>query len=174
MMPPMRDFWVADLRANGELHSHAAYSYALLEQIPGVAEIIGTLSSHLYRQPDTFETPLPGGSGSLIFRWRASASSGTAGIATVRSGVALASISLLASGLEPQADVITLDAFQAHLVRQLHDSGFEPAFGLLRLRHRPLVATVTLTAPTDTRDSPVIALADRCFAAALFRYLHLV
>lgn len=169
----MREFWVADLRANGELHSHAAYSYALLERIPGAADLLGALSGALYRAPETFELRLPLEGSSILFRWRGSNTAATAGVATAWSGDALASISLLASGLDQQADSITLESFQSHLVRQLHDTGFEPGFGLLTLDHRPLVATVALARPSEPMDQLAIALADRCFAAALFRYHHL-
>ncbi len=53
----------------------------------------------------------------LVMRWRASAP--TAGIATLRAGGRLASVSLLASGKDAEADHITLDAFQRHLLTEL-------------------------------------------------------
>ena len=85
----------------------------------------------------------------------------------------LASLSLLCSGLDEQADALTLKAYQQHLMVELRDTGYEPAFGLMELRHRPLVATIPFFAPPDPTDQLLVALADRCFAAAYFRYLSL-
>src|SRR5205814_862441 len=102
------------------------------------------------------QAPLLMGWKDLTLRWKAVAP--TAGIATVRfddavstsSGQAqLASVSLLASGLDPDADQITLQAFQRHLLTELRDTGYEPAFALLDLRQRPLVATVAFASPPD-------------------------
>jgi hypothetical protein len=70
----------------------------------------------------------------------------------------------------PDADEITLHAFQRHLTHELHDTGFEPAFGLLELRERPLVATMTFHSPTDDVGRLTVAIADRCFAASYFRF----
>jgi hypothetical protein len=67
-----------------------------------------------------------------------------------------------------------LQAFQQHLLRELHDTGIEPAFGLLELKQRPLVATINFEQPIHTElDQLAAALADRCFAASYFRYQHL-
>src|SRR5207248_2028367 len=125
-----RSFTVADLTANGELRSRSAYDYPRLEQIPGAADFIGRFSSLLWRSPDEFDLNLEG-SAELRFRWKASAD--TAGIATLWCGKNLVSISLLATGLNPEADAITLQAFQQHLVRLLHDTGYEPSFALIDL-----------------------------------------
>jgi len=38
---------------------------------------------------------------------------------------------------------------------------------------RPLVAVVAFAAPPEQTDQVLVALADRCFAAAYFRYLNL-
>jgi hypothetical protein len=83
-------------------------------------------------------------------------------------------LSLLASGIDPEADRLTLDAFQKHLLRELRDTGFEPAFALMDLKQRPLVATINFKSPTEPADQLLTALADRCFAAAYFRKLGLV
>ena len=56
-------------------------------------------------------------------------------------------MSLLACGLDPSADKITLEAFQQHLLRELHDTGYEPAFALTEIEERPLVATINFAAP---------------------------
>lgn len=154
---------------HGDLQLKAEYDYASLEQIPIAAEMILTLATVLYRSPEEFETQLvrPG----MQFRWRASAES--AGIATVRYDATLASLSLLATGLDHDADAITLSAFQSHLLRQLHDTGIEPAFALMNLPERPLVATINFLSPPDEMDRMIVALADRCFAAAYFRYHQL-
>jgi len=168
----MKNFFVADLNAKGELKDVAPYSYSDLEQIPGAVDVITEMSTHLYRYPEGFEGPLLIGRKDLTLRWKAVAP--TAGIATVRFDDAqLASVSLLASGLNPEADQITLQAFQRHLLTELRDTGYEPAFALLDLRQRPMVATVAFASPPDPPRQLLVALADRCFAAAYFRYLQL-
>jgi len=161
-----KNFTVADLNVRGELQLKAQYDYASLEQIPMAAELIVMLATVMYRSPDAFEADIlrPG----LQFRWRASAE--TAGIATLRCDGQLASLSLLATGIDESADTITLTAFQNHLLRQLHDTGTEPAFALLDLPERPLVATINFLSPPEPDDRLAVALADRCFAAAYFRY----
>lgn len=154
---------------HGELQLKETYDYASLEQIPLASELIVELATSLYRSPDEFEIALAGRP--VSFRWKAVAD--TAGIGTVRCEGVLASLSLLASGRDQDADSITLAAFQSHLLRQLHDSGTEPSFALLNLPERPLSATINFRSPPDQRDRTVVALADRCFAAAYFRWLQL-
>jgi hypothetical protein len=166
----MRRFFVADLTSLGDLRSVAEYEYAQLERLAGASDLIVHLATHLYRSPQEFETTLPRRP-ELDFRWRASAE--TAGIATQRYRGELASLALLASGLNRDADRLTLDAFQKHLLRELHGTAFEPAFGLSDAPQRPLVAVVPFRAPDDPEDQLAVALADRCFAAAYFRYLNL-
>ncbi len=78
-------------------------------------------------------------------------------------------LSLLACGLDMQGDAITLQSFQAHLLHELHDSGIEPAFDLLSLNERPLIATINFRSPGSPAAQQVVALADRCFAASYFR-----
>lgn len=168
---PRRRFFVADLNAQGELRAEVEYRYEQLEQVPGAADLISTFSAAVWRSPQEFETPLLPGNRRLTLRWRASAA--TAGIATVRNGDDLASVSLLCSGLDEQADALTLGAYQQHLLAELRDTGYEPAFDLMELRQRPLVATVAFLAPPEKGDQLLVALADRCFAAAFFRYLSL-
>ena len=179
MTPP---FHVADITANGEVRALQEYEYALLEQIGGAADLIALFSTWLWRSPDEFELILPGGR--MRVRWRASSESSA--VATLRisqeSGVGwsgqpgedlgkgeLASIAVLLTGREAQADSITIAALQRHLVRELHDSGFEPAFGMLSLDQRPLVATLSLRAPDHRDDNLWFALWDRCLAASYFR-----
>jgi hypothetical protein len=166
----MANFHVADLTPRGDLVAAAEYAYDQLEQVPAAAELIVQLATHLYRSPEEFEAPLLP-SRNLTFRWRASAP--TAGISTVRHDGQLASLGLLASGLNRDADHATLAAFQSHLLHELRNTGFEPAFALMDLRQRPLVVSVPFHAPDDKADQLLLALADRCFAAAYFRYLHL-
>lgn len=170
-MTPVRRFFVADLNAKGELRSEAEYRYEQLEQVPGAADLISTFSAAVWRSPEEFETALHPRNRRLTLRWRASAA--TAGIATVRNAEDLASLSLLCSGLDESADSITLKAYQQHLLAELRDTGYEPAFGLMELRRRPLVATVGFLPPPDPTDQLLVALADRCFAAAFFRFLSL-
>ncbi len=163
-------FAVADLNVRGELQSIEDYAYQELERIPGAAEIIGQLSGALWKSPNTFQTFLPFGN-EIMFRWLASAP--TCGIATIRFGEELVSVSLVASGLDPAADRITFSAFQDHLLRELHDTGFEPAFALTELSPRPLIATINFNSPPDPTDRLTAGLADRCFAASFFRYHQL-
>ena len=163
-------FWVADLNAKGELHVEQQYTYDDLDQLPGTSELIAQFSSAIWRSPEEFEIQLSWTS-SLKIRWRASAP--TAGIATIRTGPELVSLSLLCTGINASADQITLQAFQRHLLAELHDTGFEPGFDLMDLTKRPLVATINFRSPDDPREQMVTALADRCFAASYFRYHHL-
>jgi hypothetical protein len=166
-----RRFLVADLDARGQLRSREMYNYGDLEKIPRAADLIAASSTALWRAPDTFElSPLAAGT-RVECRWRAVAPS--AGILTLRCAGELASLSLLVSGIDPDADRITLETFQRHLLQELHDTGYEPAFDLLNLAVRPMVATMNLRSPNDAADQITIALADRCFAASYFRYQHL-
>ena len=82
-------------------------------------------------------------------------------------------LSLLVSGLQAQDDRTTLQAFQQHLVRELHGTPYEPAFTLLDLHERPLIATFNFRSPPSAADQTLAALLDRCFAAAYFRKLGL-
>ena len=168
MRPAPGPFCVADLTARGELQLKAQYRYADLEQIPGAAELIGYFSGQIWRSPDEFEGPLPVHGTTLTFRWRSASPS--SGIATLRTGTRLASVSLLASGVSESTDNLTLETFQLHLLRELHDTGFEPAFALVELIERPLSATFNFQSPESQVDRVVAALADRCFAASYFRY----
>jgi hypothetical protein len=163
----MRVFTVADLNVRGELLAKAPYTYDSLEQVPAAAELITHFATLLWRSPDEFESPLPAPQRHLSARWRASAA--TSGIATFRAGQELASVSLLACGLDASADHLTLDAFQRHLLRELRDTSYEPAFALMDLHERPLIATINFTSPESEADRLAIALSDRCFAAAYFR-----
>jgi hypothetical protein len=162
------EFLVADLSVAGELQMRQAYTYPALEQIPAAAELILRCSTAIWRNPETFELPLLGAKGQLALRWSATAKA--AGIATIRHEDQLMSLSLLCCGKDGDADQITLQAFQSHLLRELHDTGVEPAFGLMDLRERPLLATINFRSPPDRAEQAVVALADRCFAAAYFRY----
>jgi hypothetical protein len=167
----MAHFWVADFNTRGEMRANMAYQYEKLEQIPGASSLIAQFSSSLWRDPAEFQTTI--GTGKLNLRWFASAPS--AGIATLRANGALASLSLLASGKNPDADTVTLQAFQTHLLRELHDTGIEPSFSLMELKERPVVATINFQQAIEGQlDQLVAALADRCFAASYFRYQHLV
>jgi hypothetical protein len=168
---PVRQFFVADLSVRGDVKAVADYHYDVLERIPGAADLIIHFATHLYRSPQEFETGLPHGGKRLGFRW--SASSDTTGITTLRQNGELTSLALLAAGLSPDADRLTLDAFQTHLLRELHGTPFEAAFGLRELDQRPLVAVVGFLTPPEQVDQLLVALADRCFAAAYFRYLNL-
>jgi hypothetical protein len=166
-----RHFFVADFDVRGDLRALAEYRYEDLERIPGAAELIVRFSTALYRSPQAFELALPSAKSETNFRWLASAD--TAGIATLRTAGQLTSLSLLASGLNPQSDHLTLEAFQTHLLRELHDTGVEPSFALMDLKERPVVATINFASPQDQVDQLIAALSDRCFAASYFRYQNL-
>ena len=165
-----RRFFVSDLSSLGDIKATSEYTYEQLEKIPGAADLIIHFATTLYRAPDEFEAHLPG-SRSLTYRWCASAP--TAGIATLRNNGALTSLALLASGINLDADHLTLEAFQKHLLRELHNTEFEPSFAMMEIKERPLVAIVPFEEPTGKVDQLLAALADRCFAAAYFRYLNL-
>jgi hypothetical protein len=178
--PGRGPFFVADLDVRGELRLLAEYRYEHLEQVPGAAELIGQFSSWLWQSPHEFEgalnelpLALGGAAGAaeplgLSVRWRSSSDS--SGIATVRWREELASLSLFASGKAAEADRLTFAAFQQHLLRELRDTPYEPAFALMDLEQRPLVATFNFTSPPELAPRAVTALADRCFAASYFRY----
>ena len=168
---PIRHFFVADLNLRGDLKATAEYRYDQLEQVPGAAELIVQFATQLYRTPEEFEIPMVRRSDRLLYRWRSS--SETSGITTLRNAGELASLAILASGINADADRLTLEAFQTHLLRELHGTQFEPAFGLREATDRPLVAVVAFAAPPEQADQVLVALADRCFAAAYFRYLNL-
>ncbi len=159
---------MADLDVRGDLKLSAEYRYELLQQIPDAAELIGQLAGALWKSPEEFEERLTHETGELLFRWRASAE--TAGIATLRSGEDLISISLLVCGRSADQDHLTLQAFQTHLLRELHDTGVEPSFDLMELEQRPLAATFNFHQPAEPSVQRIAALADRCFAAAYFRF----
>lgn len=165
-----KQFWVADLNAKGEVSLKEQYTYDVLQQIDPADTLIAEFATHLWRDPEGFDVKLPRSPG-MTMRWRPSAD--TAGIATLRCRGTLASVSLLASGIDRTSDALTLQAFQNHLVRELHDTGFEPAFDLVHLPDRPMIASVHFAPPDGPDERTAFALADRCFAAAYFRYLGL-
>jgi hypothetical protein len=164
-------FMVADLNASGELQFKSEYRYATLEQVPGAAELIGQISGALWHKPEEFEEALNPENPGLRLRWRSLSAS--SGIATVRFRDDLISVSLLCSGVSDEADRVTLETLQSHILRELRDTGFEPAFGLMELGERPLAATINFQSPSDPADRRLAALADRCFAASYFRFLGL-
>ena len=167
----MRRFFMADVNSLGELRALAEYRYETLEQIPGASDLIGTLSGEVWRSPQGFEVGLHPERPRLVLRWRATAP--TTGVATIWCGETAASVSIACSGLDEEADRITLQAYQRQLLLELRDTGYEPAFSLVHLRERPLLATINLATPEEDADKLLVALADRCFGAAFFRYLSL-
>ncbi len=168
---PMSPFFVADLNTRGELKRITPYDYASLERIAGASDLIGRCSGELWKSPEQMEVVLSDSGGTRL-RWRSTAAS--AGVATVRrAGGELVSVSLLAGGLNPDGEKTTLGVLQQHLVRELRQTPFEPAFDLIELKQRPLLATMTFSIAGDAAEQMVEALADRSFAAAYFRYLGL-
>ncbi|WP_428938557.1 hypothetical protein [Fontivita pretiosa] len=170
----MRGFTVVDLSPQGELRSTTHYDYPRLQCIEGAQDLLVAFTRELDGYIEQFELALPNSDGGLYFRWRACNPNGS-GIATLRHDGQTLAISLLAGGIDLEADLITLKSFQQHLVRELHDTGLEPAFGINQLWQRPLLVSVGLRAPGPQmpRDRWLFALADRCFAAAYFRLLGL-
>jgi hypothetical protein len=160
-------FSVADFGPAGDLRSNQPYTYALLEKVPGALDLLASFSMHLYRTPESFETTIDLGE-RLTLRFLAPAP--TAGLGTLRCDGALISLSLLATGLDPQADDVTLNALQKHLLRELRDTPHEPAFSLLSIPQRPLLATLVFADPPTPRAQHLAAIADRCLAASFFRY----
>jgi hypothetical protein len=162
-------FWVIDLTPTGEIRLRQDYEYQFLEKIPGAADLIALFSTRLWREPAQFDIALPGGR--LTLRW--SACSDSAGIAVLRDGGELASLSLLLCGQDPDADAAVKKSLQLHLVRELHDTGYEPAFDLMSISDRPLLASIHFRPPTQPEDQQLFALADRCFAASYFQKMGL-
>jgi hypothetical protein len=165
----MRSFWIVDLTANGEVRLKQEYEYRLLEEIPGAIDLITGFSTNLWRSPNEFVAHLPGGH--LQMRWRACSAS--TGIATLWYREELASLSVLLCGTERDHGADTLKPIQTHLLRELHDTGVEPAFDLMEIPERPLSATLNLRAPEEPGERLVFALSDRCFAASYFRMMGL-
>lgn len=166
---PMPSFYVADLTPQGELQLQAEYRYEDLEQLPGAGDLIGYFAGLFWRGEDEFTAQLPGG-----LKVRLSNPSSTTAIASLRQrDEKILSLSLLLTGLDADADQITLSSLQTHLLRELHDTPFEPAFSLLQIKARPLVASIHLAVPDDSQLHVTFALCDRCLAAAYFRYHHL-
>jgi hypothetical protein len=168
----MDPFFVADLNTQGELRQVTEYDYVSLELVPGAGDLIYRCSAELWKNPEEMEIPLSDAQKTFL-RWRSTADS--AGVATVRRASGdLVSLSLLAAGLDPNADATTLEVLQKHLVRELRQTPFEPAFDLIQIKQRPLVATMTFATGDHGEEKMIEALADRAFAAAYFRYLRLV
>lgn len=166
----MGAFHVADLTAQGELQLQAEYRYEELEQIPGAGEMIGHFSGLCWQSPGGFATDLDNG-----LSVRLTAPAPTTAIASLGENPDKhLSLSLLLTGLDAEADRLTLAALQTHILRELHGTPFEPAFALLQITARPLVASIHLALPTLRQADRTFALADRCLAAAFFRYHHLV
>jgi hypothetical protein len=169
--PVMRVFYVADLNPQGELRELTEYDYESMERVPGAAEVIARCSAELWKSPQEMEVALSETRGAWL-RWKATAES--AGLATVRCGGGdLVSISVLASGKDLRSDATTFTALQQHLVQKLRQTPYEPAFDLVQLPQRPLVATMTFAGQGPAEEQRLAALADRSFAAAYFRYLGL-
>lgn len=164
-----KDFYVVDLTGTGEMRLNERYEYEVLERIEGASELIGLCSSWLWRTPEEFETPLPGGA--LNLRWRSCSQS--SGLMTLRERDRLISLSVLLSGRGADDDLATIKPLQLHIVRELHDTGYEPAFDLMGLTERPLLASMNFAAPEGPADQRLFALCDRCFAASYFRKLGL-
>ena len=167
----MRGFTAIDLSPQCEVRLQARYEYDLLQRIDGAAELIGELAGEIWKSPEAFDARISATTEPLEVRWCASAN--TAGVLIIHDTRQTLSVSLLAAGLERAADMLTLAAFQKHVVSNLHDTGYEPAFDLIELWQRPLLATVGFRMPPTGPDRAVFAMLDRCFAAAYFRRLGL-
>lgn len=159
-------FWVADLDTKGQVTLSQEYDHDSLQSLDLAALMIAEFATYLWRDPAGFDIKIPGAH-LMEMRWRPSAD--TAGIATLRCRGKLTTVSLLACGINGQGDALTFQAFQNHLVRELHDTGYEPAFDLLDLPERPIVASFHFHMPEGALERSIFSLADRCFAAAYFR-----
>jgi hypothetical protein len=167
MRPPPGPFTIADLNARGDLQLKAEYRYADLEQVPGRRSSSGSSPGSSGSRPTSSRRRSRSTDDALVplavvvpeFRHRDPARGRRAGGGE-----------LLASGVNENTDTVTLETFQRHLLRELHDTGFEPAFALVQLTERPLSATFNFKSPDAHVDRLVAALADRCFAAAFFRF----
>lgn len=149
----MKPFYVADLTTQGELRQIAEYDYAALERIGGAIDVISRCSCELWKNPEEMEAQLSD-SGQTLLRWRSTAP--TAGIATVRrADQQLVSLSLLAAGHDPAADASTLQAAQTHIVRELRQTAFEPAFDLIHIKqhHWSQLSPSPTAAPTPSKWS---------------------
>ena len=166
-MPP---FLVADLDPQGELKLQAEYRYEELELIPGASELIAVISGLLWQAQGDFDAPLD-----AKLALRLAMPSPTTAIASLRQSKneKLLSLSLLLTGINADADQLTINALQTHLLRELHGTPFEPAFGLLQISARPLIASIHLALPEESTVHHNFALADRCLGAAYFRYHRL-
>lgn len=166
----LKEITAVDLTATCDIRHVTRYRYDLLERLDHAANLIARLAGAVWRTPDEFEIDLDHGT-HLALRWRATSDS--CGLATVFDRSGNLSVSLLCAGINAEADQATLQAFQTHVVRELHDTPHEPSFAVLQITDRPLLATLGLFAPQDSAAHPLFALADRCFAAAYFRKLGL-
>jgi hypothetical protein len=165
----MSSYSVIDLTPQCEIREKSQYEYQLLEKIPGALDLIVDFSTKIWSTPEEFEIVIRKENCELIWRWRACGKA--AGIATLRNEFKTQSLSLVASGLDADSDRITLETFQRFAVQELHNTEFEPSFDLLGLTQRPVIATVGFQVPEERGARWLFALADRCFAAAYFRYL---
>jgi len=168
----MANYWIADLEANGDLRAIAPYVYQHLEQLPQCAELIGICAGAIWKDPESFEINLPTDPRGLELRWHATAT--TSGLMSLRWKTELCSITVLAGGQNDEQERSTIAVLQQKLIHELHGTPHEAAFSLIDLHQRPLAATINIRVSPPSTVAPIIALADRCFAAAYFRYLQLV
>ena len=162
-------FHVYDLTAQGELQLSAKYSYEDLELLPGTADLIGHFSGRLYANPGEWQTNLS----PTPLKLRFFPPSSTSALATLSERDKTLSLSVLLTGINKDSDQLTINTVQSHLLRELHGTPFEASFSLLNLAERPMIASVHLALPESPDALPFFAVADRCLAAAYFRFHRL-
>jgi hypothetical protein len=128
---------------------------------PAAVEVFRDL---VERHGASFRVPLPvRGLAHLELQWT---SYGTAAMATFWARAPVTT-SALAAGLDAGEDRDVLQALQSLILHFHGDSPLEPAFDVLAIPDRPLLATVPIPAP-PTPDMGIIADAETCLAAAFF------
>lgn len=128
---------------------------------PAAVEVFRDL---LERHGAAFRAPLPvRGLKHIELQWT---QEGTAALATFWSHGEPITMSAIVPGLVAEDDRQVLAMLQ-QLVMELHgNSPLEPAFDVLKIADRPLLATLLIPRPFPHRDTAVIADAETCLAAA--------
>jgi hypothetical protein len=97
----------------------------------------------------------------------------SAAVATFWVGQIPLTTSALASGRDAAADQEVLRAAQGLVLKFFGDSPVEPAFDLLRIEERPVIASVVLPVPLSLHeDLGLVADMETCLAAAFFESLQ--
>ncbi len=145
----------------GSVHSRRTHDTAGL--VPGAVEVFRSM---LDRHGDNFREPLPIPAFAHIgLSWTRQ---GTAAVASFWARGDPVTTSALAPGLDAGDDHAALDGIQSLVLHFHGDSPSEPAFDLLTIADRPLLATVPIPVPSNRADMAIIADMETCLAAAFF------